>query len=77
MKREGVVQLNKSMYLSQKVQGSDSSQACELHRPHSLLLSKHEGLRIMRIQVEYDRCKLGTQADKGREGIPAVPQNGL
>lgn len=77
MKREGVVQLNKSMHLSQKVQGSDSSQACELHRPHSLLLSKHEGLRIMRIQVEYDGCKPGTQADKGREGIPAVPQNGL
>lgn len=72
-KREGVVQLNKSVYLSQKVQGSDSSQPpCELHRPHSLLLPKREGLRIMRIQVKYDPCKPQTQADKEREGIPAI-----
>lgn len=77
MKREGVVQLNTSMHLSQKVQGSGSSQACEFHRPHLLLLPKHEGLRIMRIQVKYDRCKPRTQADQGREGIPAIPQNSL
>ena len=72
MKREGVVQLNTSMHLSQKVQGSGSSQACEFHRPHLLLLPKHEGLRIMRIQVKYDRCKPRTQADQGREGNKKV-----
>ena len=77
--REGVVQLNKSTYLSQKVQGSDSSQPRELHRSHSLLLPKREGLRIMRIQVKCDlwhkqikKKKPRTQADKEREGIPAI-----